>query len=168
MKRLFVHITFAVLAGSASAAQDLDAAGRAFADNCFSPYLTAETAINAVRPTGVRLDFYDLRPFSSAPPSPVTGRAATPGTDRRCEVAFDGRAPAQAADWIGKGLAQEGLSDRLVDLPEGFPLIDGTTFKGAAQLNPNRIAVVQAGVRAGPNGPETYMNVERLNPLDGR
>jgi hypothetical protein len=26
---------------------------------------------------------------------------------------------------------------------------------------------VQVGVRPGPNGQETYMNVERLTPLDG-
>jgi len=147
------------------AGEGVAAAGRSFADHCFSPYLTATTARDAVAPTSGRIDFYDLRPFSSAALSPVTGRTATPGTDRRCEVSFDGRAPAKAADWIGVGLKQEGLTDRLVPVPDGFALLATTTFSGAAQLNPDRIAVVQAGVRDGANGPETYMSVERLTPL---
>jgi len=151
----------------ACAATAHPAAMQAFADHCFSPYLTAEKAREAIAPSGARVDFYDLRPFSSAAPSPVIGRAATPATDRRCEVAFDGQAPALAAEWIRKGIAQEGLAGRLVSVPDTFPIYEGTTFKAAAQLNPNRIAVVQAGLRQGPNGIETFMNVERLTPLDG-
>lgn len=154
--------------GAAGAAQDpADRAGKAFASHCFSPYLTAAKADAALAPSGARHEFYDLRPFSAAAPSPVTGRAATPGTDRRCEVAFDGQMADVAKNWILQGLTREGLINRTVDVPRDFGQQPGTTFVAAAQLNPKRIAVVQAGVRAGPNGPETYMNVERLTPLDG-
>lgn len=165
MRRAAFHMALAVALPNVVQADGAADAGRAFADHCFSPYLTAATADKAVADTSARMDFYDLRPFSSAMPSPVTGRAATAGTDRRCEVSFDGRAPAEAADWIGVGLAQEGLTDRFVPVPGGFALLSTTAFSGAAQLNPDRIAVVQSGVRSGPNGPETYMNVERLTPL---
>lgn len=154
-------------AGAAAAAQDAQAAGRAFADHCFSPYLTAERAREAFAGTHARVEFYDLRPFSSAAPSPVTGRAATKGTDRRCEVAFDGAYPDAAAGWVTQGLTQEGLTDRAAEVPAGFPTQPGAALIAAAQLNPNRIAVVQAGVRPGPNGDETYLSVERLDPLDG-
>jgi hypothetical protein len=113
------------------------------------------------------VEFYDLRPFSSAAPSPVTGRAATPGTDRRCEVAVDGDATALAENWLATGLQREGLDKRPAPVPDDFPRLPGLRMIAAAQLNPNRIAVVQVGVRPGPNGQETYMNVERLTPLDG-
>ncbi len=149
-----------------AAAQDLDAAGKAFAENCFNPYLTAETAANKIGPSGARLDFYDLRPFSAAPPSPVTGRAATPGTDRRCEVAFDGGAPEAAQMWVLRGVAREGLDIRVIDVPGHFPLLPTTVHAAAVQLNPKRIAITQVGQRPGPNGPETFLSVERLTPLE--
>jgi len=147
-------------------AKDAVTFGSAFAENCFSPYLTAQTAQNAFTPLGLRYEFYDLRPFSSAAPSPVTGRAATPGTDRRCEVAFDGDASDTAVHWLQEGLVRERLTHRVIDVPESFPLISGPKTMAAVQLNPNRIAVVQAGTRPGPNGVETYLNVERLTPLN--
>lgn len=141
--------------------------GATFIAHCFSPYLTAQKAQDAIGPTGARVEFYDLDPFSTAAPSPVTGRAATPGTDRRCEVSVDGEMDDSGAKWIVTGLRREGLHDRVTDVPTGFTEQPGATFVAAAQLNPNRIAVVQAGTRPGPNGPETYMSVERLTPLDG-
>ncbi len=158
---------FAFLAaGSAVAGQHSASVGKAFADHCFSPYLTAETANANLAPSGARIDFYDLRPFSSSPVSAVKGRPATSGTDRRCEVAFDGSASQQAIAWAHKGLEQEGLADRLATVPADFPRQNGTVFIAAAQLNPNRIAVVQIGVRDGSSGPETFLNVERLTPLN--
>lgn len=169
MMRPVFHIALAgalVSATAPLAAQDADAAGRAFADHCFSPYLTAETAQTKITPSGARLEFYDLHPFSSASASPVTGRAATPGTDRRCEVAFDGAHQQKAIEWLGTGLEQEGLTNRKARVPDGFISQSGMTLIAAAQLNPNRIAIVQIGVRAGPNGDETFINVERLTPLD--
>ena len=158
---------FAVFAaGSAVAGQHSALVGKAFADHCFSPYLTAETANANLAPSGARIDFYDLRPYSSSPVSAVTGRPATSGTDRRCEVAFDGAAAQKAIAWANTGLEQEGLASSSATVPADFPRQDGTLFIAAAQLNPNRIAVVQIGVRDGPSGPETFMNIERLTPLD--
>jgi len=159
---------FAFLAaGSAVAAQNAnaDAAGQAFADHCFSPFLTAQTAQANIADAGVRLDFYDLRPFSNAAPSPVVGRAATPGTDRRCEVSFDGANPVAAFEWLSTGLKQEGLLDKNAPVPAGFQSQDGMSFIGAAQLNPDRIAVVQIGVRGPADAPETFLSVERLTPI---
>lgn len=153
-------------AGSAAAQQDVDTMGKAFADHCFSPYLTAEKAKGLIASSGARVDFYDLRPFSSAAPSPVTGRAATTGTDRRCEVAFDGAHVPAAFGWVKTGLRQEGLTGRLTGVPENFTRQTGVTEIAAVQLNPNRIAVAQVGLRSGPNGEETFINVERLTPLN--
>lgn len=159
-------LTASLTAGNAVAAQDAASIGKAFADNCFNPRLTAETAQANFDPSGARLDFYDLRPFSAAPPSPVTGRPATRGTDRRCEAAFDGFAPQEALAWVNKGLKQEGLADKKAPVPMGFTRQAGIVFVAAAQLNPNRVAVVQIGLREGPTGHETFMSVERLLPLD--
>lgn len=155
-------------AGSAVAAQDANAVGKAFADHCFSPYLTAQTARDTLSPSGARIEFYDLRPFSSAAPSPVTGRARTPGTDRRCEVAFDGADIDKALGWLETGLEQEGLLNKQAEVPLGFVPQDGAVRIAAAQLNPNRVAVVQVGTRTGPNGDETFMNVERLVPTQDK
>ena len=160
-------LTAALAAGSAVTAQDADAVGRAFADHCFNPLLTAETAKQRLGPSGARIEFYDLRPFSAVPPSPVTGRPATQGTDRRCEVAFDGANTASAVEWLNKGLSQEGLINRGADLPEHFNAQNGAVMVAAAQLNPNRIAVVQVGQRPRTGGShETFINVERLIPLN--
>jgi len=156
----------AALAAGGAVAQDADAVGRAFADHCFTPRLTAETAVQRLGPSGARIEFYDLRPFSAVPPSPVTGRAATKGTDRRCEVAFDGAQPAKARQWLEKGLEKEGLLHKTAQVPKAFPRQEGVSTIAAAQLNPNRIAVVQIGVRSNSRGDETYLNVERLIPLD--
>ena len=156
-----------MVAGSAVAAQDAAAVARAFADNCFNPRLTAATAQDTLGPSGARIDFYDLDPFTNAAPSPVTGRALTQGTDRRCETAFYGFDPQIATQWVRTGLMQEGLADKTADIPDAFPLMEGSFFSAAAQLNPNRIAVVQVGVRETAQGrQETYMNVERLTPLN--
>ena len=160
-------LTAALAAGSAVAAQDAETVGRAFADNCFNPRLTAETAAQRIGPSGARIEFYDLRPFSAVPPSPVTGRPATKGTDRRCEVAFDGADTASAVEWLNRGLTQEGLINRGADVPEDFNAQSGAVMVAAAQLNPNRIAVVQVGQRPRTDGSqETFINVERLIPMN--
>ena len=135
----------------------------AFADHCFSPFLTAALA-EAHLPA--RHDFYDLDPFSAANSvSPAIARAVTPGTDRRCEVVFDGDDVGAGIAGVLQGLSQEGI-DTEAEVPADFPAQDGTEFIAARQLNPNRIAVVQVGTRSGPNGIETFINVERLVPLD--
>ncbi len=146
--------------GEAGLAQ---AASRAFADNCYSPYMTAARAAEALASTGARVDFYDLTPFSSVAPSTAVGRAVTPGTDRRCEVAFDGADVAMGIDAATTGLAQEGIVTE-AEVPADFTAQPGTEFIAARALNPNRIAVVQVGTQPGPNGIETFINVERLTP----
>ena len=137
----------------------------AFAQNCFSPFLTAESAEAAILPTGARLDFYDARPFSDAAPSSTGGRAPTPGTDRRCEVAFDGDHGAEAAQVATDAARAEGITAE-APLPDAHAATQGTTLLAARYLNPNRIAVVTTGTRPGPNGVETYLQVERLAPLN--
>jgi len=82
---------------------------RGFASTCFSPYLTAEKATTRLGIDGVRVEFYDLDPFSNVAPSPVTGRAAMVGTDRRCEVAFDGNHAVQAAKAAVDALTSQGI-----------------------------------------------------------
>lgn len=152
------------MGGATEATADSDAALVAFRDVCFSPFLTAATAQTAFDLPGIRAEFYDLDPFSNAAPSPVTGRAATPGTDRRCEVAFDGVRLQDAYLAVAQAVETEGL-DRKVPVPSEFVAQSGAYMVDARQLNPNRIAVVQVGLRPGPNGQETFLSVERLNPL---
>lgn len=161
-----ICLTALVAAGSAMADARTTAVAQAFADHCFNPRLTAQTAQAGLGPSGARIDFYDLRPFSSVPPSQPTVRPQTPGTDRRCEVASDGYHFEIAQHWVDIGLDREGLLHKNTDVPANFPIQSGTTAISAVQLNPNRIAVIQIGLRKGPNGNETFINVERLVPLD--
>ncbi len=157
-----------VLASTRVQADDADVAAQAsaaFAQNCFSPFMTAARAEEVLVPSGARVDFYDLDPFSDVAPSPMTGRAATIGTDRRCEVAFDGSFADMAASAAVAGLEMEGI-DTEAPLPDRYQPTDGTTLLAARQLNPRRIAVVHVGTRPGPNGVETFMFVERLMPLE--
>lgn len=159
---IYLRVIPAIVAIALTAEARADAP-QAFADHCFSPLLTAETAAANLP---ARYDFYDLRPFRlSNPLAEPMGRPATPGTDRRCEVAFDGADVLAGIDGVITGLTQEGIATE-ADVPEDFPAQDGTEFIAARQLNPNRIAVVQVGTRPGPNGIETFINVERLVPLD--
>ena len=135
-----------------------------FADNCFSPFLTAARAKRVFNLANLRHDFYDLDPFSDVAPSPAMGNV-TPGTDRRCEVAFDGDYGARAAEAAVTALAQEGILIE-ADLPttNADAATGGTVLLAARQLNPQRIAVVHVGTRPGPDGIETFMTVERLRP----
>ncbi|MEJ6393741.1 succinyl-CoA synthetase subunit beta [Gymnodinialimonas sp. 2305UL16-5] len=151
-----------VSGGTHSIAED---ATSAFAAHCFSPFLTAALARERLASTGARVDFYDLDPFSNAEPSPVIGRAATVGTDRRCEIAFDGDHTELAASAALAGLQIEGIETE-APLPDRYRATEGTALLGARQLNPRRIAVVHVGTRPGPNGIETFMFVERLMPLE--
>lgn len=150
------------VSGTVSTAGPFDPA-RDFAAHCFSPFLTADMAQRRLEQPGVRVDFYDLRPFSDVAASPVAGRAATPGTDRRCELAYDGDEGAQAAKAAVAGLEAEGIRDD-APVPDGFEALPGTTLLAARYLNPNRVAVVHTGTRLGPNGIETFLTVERMEP----
>ena len=138
---------------------------KSFANNCFSPFLTAEKVAQHLAFSGMRTEFYDLDPFSSAAHSPVTGRAATAGTDRRCEVAFDGDHAQQAAKTVVSTLNAEGIFTP-ADLPSFYSPKSGTEILAARQLDPRRKAVVHVGTRQRPNGVETFMTVERLTPSE--
>ncbi|MBF9029000.1 succinyl-CoA synthetase subunit beta [Rhodobacterales bacterium HKCCE3408] len=153
------------MTGPAVAAEPVDRITQAFADHCYSPFLTAETAEARLGGAGARVDFYDLRPFRSTNPvAEPQGRPATPGTDRRCEVAFDGTYPEAGVAAAVAGLEAEGIQAE-APVPEDFPVQPGAEFVAARFLNPDRIAVVQVGTRPGPNGVETFIGVERLTPL---
>jgi hypothetical protein len=160
-RNILASLPIACVAGISAAQQWTEA--EAFAAHCFSPFLTAETAAECLAPG--RVDFYDLRPFSGVNPvSPPMGRPVTPGTDRRCEVAFDGEHVESVMEAIVTGLTQEGILSEAT-VPADFPAQSGTAFIAARYLNRNRIAVVQVGTRPGPYGTETFINVERLVPL---
>lgn len=147
-----------------SPATDATGGMSVFADNCFSPFLTADRARRAFNLANLRHDFYDLDPFSDVEPSPAMGDV-TPGTDRRCEVAFDGDYGTRAAERAVTALAQEGiLTEAALPSTHETASTDGTVLLAARQLNPTRIAVVHVGTRPGPYGIETFMTVERLRP----
>lgn len=149
-------------AGVAQAGEARDAT-QAFGANCFSPFMTASRAASRLGGTGARYDFYDLDPFSNVAPSPATGRAVTPGTDRRCEVSFDGAFTEMAIEATLGALAREGIMTE-AQVPASYTQTSGTALLAARQLNPARVAVVHIGTRPGPAGTETFMFVERLVP----
>jgi len=160
--------TFVPAVGLAGAGSETVALGfKTFSQHCLSPHLTRpvldreEEAIAS----GVRFDFYDLLPFSAAQVTPVTGRVATAGTDRRCEVSFDTDASAGAAKVAVDALERERISDE-TPLPSTHAdaALPGTTLLAARKLNPQRIAIVHTGARPGANGIETFLMVERLTP----
>lgn len=149
--------------GHGAARADTSVMVQAFADHCFSQFLTAQKAQYLISSTGARVDFYDLDPFSTAGASPAMGRAVKPGTDRRCEVAFDGQHATEVADVTVAALEAEGIRATAI-LPQQFVPFEGTTLLAARRLNPCCIAVVHAGTRLQKNGTETFMFVERLLP----
>ena len=141
------------------------AAIQLFAENCFSPFMTAEKALKTFALSDTSYDFYDLDPFSSADPSPATGRPVTKGTDRRCEIAFAGRYSEEAAQAAEEALSHEGITTP-APLPASYSETQTTTLLAARQLNPRRTAIVHVGTREGPQGTETFMLVERLTPTE--
>ena len=134
-----------------------------FTANCFSPRLTADKAADVLNIANVTFDFYDLDPFTSAAPSPARGRTATPGTDRRCEVAFPGDFSKDAVSAVAARLLREGITTP-ADLPATHEKLrtTGSALLAARRLNPRKIAVVHVGTRPGRGGIETFLNVERL------
>jgi hypothetical protein len=135
-----------------------------FAENCFSPYLTASKAAKTFALSNTTYDFYDLDPFSSAAPSPAQ-ITVTPGTDRRCEIAFPGDHARMAAAAAAEALQSEGITTPAA-LPAAFQPTDTTTLLAARRLNPRRVAIVHVGTRQGAQGIETFMLVERLTPTE--
>ena len=160
---LILSLSLADLAHARSTHTFANLGMQSFATHCFSPFLTRQKAVDVFRVTGFAYDFYDLDPFSSAAPSPAEGREVTVGTDRRCEISFDGTHGLQAADVAVAALKSEGLDTR-ADVPAHFIRTQDTTLLAARRLNPRRVAVVHVGTRVGENGIETFMSVERLLP----
>lgn len=140
-------------------------ASMAFARNCFSPFMTAARAEEVLASTGARVDFYDFDPLSGGDASRIVGRAATQGTDRRCEVAFDGDYAELATSAAVTGLDMEGIATE-APVPDLYQPTEGTALLAARQLNPRRVAVVHVGTRPGPNGVETFLFVERMTPSE--
>ncbi|MGC1503455.1 MAG: succinyl-CoA synthetase subunit beta [Sulfitobacter sp.] len=126
--------------------------------------MRADKAARTFALSGATYDFYDLDPFSGASPSPSALRDVTPGTDRRCEISFAGDYADQAAEAAINALAKEGINTPAA-LPATFTTDNtGTTLLAARRLNPKRVAIVHVGTRAGVQGTETFMLVERLLP----
>ncbi|WP_245749245.1 succinyl-CoA synthetase subunit beta [Jannaschia pohangensis] len=151
-----------VLSASAMANPARAAMLDAFATNCFSPFLNAATAEANIASTGARIDYYDL---TFAVVQRTSDTDITPGTDRRCEVSFDGDHGADAAEVATNALAAERiLTDAPLPATHADAALPGTTLLAARALNPNRVAVVHTGTRPGPNGVETFLSVERLTP----
>lgn len=169
LRSLLAGLVAIGLSGGANPAHarspDTDARGgiSAFAANCFSPRMTADKASKVFGLTNLSFDFYDLDPFTDAAPSPATGRAATPGTDRRCEVSFWGDFAERAVEAVTARLSREGITTP-ADIPATYKThrTSGTALLAARRLNPRKIAVVHVGTRPGSNGIETFLNVERL------
>ena len=155
-----LSVTSVTATDARSPASDARAGIAAFSGNCFSPRLTAEKAREAFNFANIRHDFYDLDPFTSAAPSPAKADVA-PGTDRRCEVSFNGDFAQDAVTAVAARLLKEGITSP-ADLPETYTETDGTALLAARRLNPNKIAVVHVGTRPTTNGVETFLNVERL------
>lgn len=154
----------AASAGAPPATADL--AIGAFADTCTVRGLTAEAADGRMRDFvaaegGVglpfRLEFYDitLQP---------TTLQVTPGTDRRCEVAFPGDHTAPATEALLALMARPPVFGTPIPLPITHSPAPGTAFIEGRQLNPRVAAVVHVGIRDTDAGPETFLNVERLKP----
>ncbi|WP_299648700.1 succinyl-CoA synthetase subunit beta [uncultured Tateyamaria sp.] len=162
--RAHIAVAFGLCAAlAAPAGAGVHPAISAFADHCFSPFLTAATAAAHLSAPGARVAFYDLDPVSAVASSPSDNVA--PGTDRRCSVAIDGNHVDDATWAVENALMREGITDP-ASVPGTYAQTDGTALLAARYLNPNRIAVVIVETRPGTNGIETHMTVERLLPLD--
>ncbi|MEL7117334.1 MAG: succinyl-CoA synthetase subunit beta [Pseudomonadota bacterium] len=133
-----------------------------FSKNCFSPRMTGARAAEVFSGAGLRYDFYDLDPFlGSNAPTPATKAPVTEGTDRRCEVSFDGNHASDAVRAVTRALTRERIQTE-VAVPATYAATEGTALLAARRLSPLKIAVVHVGTRPGPNGIETFMNVERI------
>lgn len=160
----------AVAAGCASAAQTpnvADLAQSAFASVCTNPGQTAAVVDARMRAhvagrggNGLpfAVDFYDTTLGD-------VSDTITPGTNRRCEVAFSGNHTDDATQTLLTAMQGPPVFGTITDMPDGFTATDGTHFIQARLLNARGTrAVVHVGTRTGPQGLETFINVERLAP----
>lgn len=155
-------------AGTLSEPQIADLALGAFGETCTIRGMTADRADARMRAyvaahggTGLPFDlaFYDI----TIEPTDMT---VTPGTDRRCEVAFRGDHTAQAVETLLALMATPPVFGQPIPLPVTHSPHPGTSFIEGRQLNPRVAAVVHVGTRDAATGLETFINVERLLPSD--
>jgi hypothetical protein len=166
---LFIILMVARAASAASAVAPpatADLAIGAFADTCTVRGLTLAEAEGRMRDfvaeeggegLPFRLEFYDitLQP---------TDLPVTPGTDRRCEVAFPGEHTKPATAALLALMERPPAFGTPIPLPITHSPVHGTAFIEGRQLNPRVAAVVHVGTRETDTGLETFMNVERLEP----
>lgn len=168
---IFVVLMVSRAASAAAPPATAELAIGAFADTCTIRGLTASEAEARMRDyvarqggegLPFRLAFYDIT-------LEPTDRGVTPGTDRRCEVAFPGNHTAPATEALMALMQQPPVFGRPIPLPITHSPQPGTAFIEGRQLNPRVAAVVHVGTRpTGGDGLETFMNVERLRPEAGQ
>lgn len=163
---LFVVVMVARAASAGALPATADLAIGAFSNTCTVRGLTAAAAEgrmrNFVAAQGgdglpFSLEFYDvtLEP---------TDLPVTPGTDRRCEVAFPGDHAEPATEALIALMTRPPQFGQPIPLPITHSPGPGTAFIEGRQLNPRVAAVVHVGTRRNAGGLETFMNVERLEP----
>ena len=152
---------FVLCAPSLTAAGEARDAIRAFNAHCFTKGMTLEQAQQRMRrisntpgvaPLPFELAFYD----TTIAPAP----AAHPGTDRRCQITFDGDYTADALTALQHQMATPPVFGTPGDLPRTHAPQAGTTFIQGRDLPLNRRAVVHVGLRDG----KTFISVDRLAP----
>lgn len=155
-------------AGTLSEPQVAELALGAFGETCTVRGMTADRAEARMRAhvaarggTGLPFDlaFYDI----TIEPTDLT---VTPGTDRRCEVAFPGDHTGRAVETLLALMATPPVFGQPIPLPVTHSPHPGTSFIEGRQLNPRVAAVVHVGTRVAETGLETFINVERLLPSD--
>ena len=165
---VFVLVMITRAAQATDLPSTADLAISAFADTCTVRGLTAQEAearmrahVTALGGNGLpfRLEFYDI----TLEPTDIS---VTPGTDRRCEVAFDGVHTAPATTALLDLMQRPPVFGVPIPLPITHSPSHGTAFIEGRQLNPRVAAVVHVGTRETATGPETFINVERLVPSE--
>ncbi|NKX44076.1 hypothetical protein [Roseicyclus persicicus] len=163
---LFLILIAARIAQAGSPPSTADLAIGAFAETCTVRGLTAAEAEDRMRAyvaaqggAGLpfALDFYDIT-------LEPTDRPVTPGTDRRCEVAFPGNHTRPATEALVALMERPPVFGQAIPLPITHSPVSGTAFIEGRQLNPRVAAVVHVGTRRTEAGLETFLNVERLRP----
>ncbi len=165
--RLFGLAAFVAMPVQAEVPTVAALAQSAFAAVCTNPFQTAATVEqrmrNHVADQGgeglpFTLTFYDTTLED-------TGADVMPSTDRRCEVAFPGDHTADATQTLLTAMQGPPVFGTVIDMPNGFAATETTHFIQARLLNARGTrAVVHVGTREGPQGQETFINVERLPP----
>jgi len=165
---LFLAVMLSRVAQAGAPTEDdvADLAIGAFAEACPWPRQTAsDVEARMLRFASERgfadlpfaLDFYDTT-------LEQTAADVTPGTTRRCEVAFPGIHTEPATEALQILMATPPVFGQPIPLPITHSPMPGTYFIEGRQLNARVAAVVHVGTRENATGLETFINVERLLP----